>query len=315
LFVPAALRGSPQDSSPMMEAGGTKIQIRGSLVKIARLDGEKFLFTDDPASIVTELRKSRSRVDLFTFIQKVSQTTPKYSYPMEWDNLAVLPISTFDHWWNQQLGFKARNKAKQAEKKGVVIREVPFSDDLVRGIWEIYNETPIRQGRKFPHFGKDLETVHKEEATYLDRSVFVGAFLDDRLIGFIKLIWDYDGSQAGLLNIVSLIEQRDKAPTNALVARAVRICADRKTPFLVYSNFAYGKRTSDSLSDFKERNAFQRVNLPRYYVPLSPIGSVALRLGLHKKLAEHIPEWMIRRLREIRKSWLGKQMQSATEST
>jgi hypothetical protein len=201
---------------------------------------------------------------------------------MEWDNLAVLPVSTFDHWWNEQIGFKARNKAKQAEKRGVVLREVPFSDSLVRGIWEIYNETPIRQGRKFPHFGKAFESVYAEEATYLDRSVFIGAFFKEKLIGFVKLLWDADRSQAGLLNIVSLLEHRDKAPTNALVAQAVRFCAAQKIPYLVYSNFAYGKRKRDSLSDFKERNAFQRVNLPRYYVPMTLIGSAAFRLGLHK---------------------------------
>jgi hypothetical protein len=299
----------------MIDVAGTKVQVRGSLVKIARLDGEKFLFASDPASIIQSLREQGQRVDLFTFIQKVSEPAPKYNYPMEWDNLAVLPISTFENWWNEQLGFKARNKAKQAEKKGIVIRETPFSDELVHGIWEIYNETPIRQGRKFPHFGKDLDTVRREEATYLDRSVFVGAYLGSRLVGFIKLLWDVDGSQAGLLNIVSLIEQRDKAPTNALVAHAVRACADRKTPYLVYSNFAYGKRTSDSLSDFKERNAFKRVDLPRYYVPLTAIGAAALKLGLHKKISEHIPEWMILRLREIRKNWLHQQMQSAPEGT
>jgi len=299
----------------MIDIGGTKIQVRGSIVRIARLDGEKFLFADDPEAIIRSLRKQSSRVDLFTFIQKVSDTNPKYGYMREWDNLAVLPISTFDKWWNEQIGFKARNKAKQAEKKGVVIREAPFDDELVHGIWQIYNETPIRQGRKFAHFGKDLDTVRSEEATYLDRSIFLGAYLDGRLIGFIKLLWDYDGSQAGLLNIVSLIEHRDKAPTNALVAHAVRICADRNTPYLVYSNFAYGKRTRDSLSDFKERNAFQRVNLPRYYVPLTAVGSMALKLGLHKRISEHVPEWMILKLREIRKNWLHRQMQSAPEGT
>ena len=299
----------------MMEAGGTKIQVRGSLVKIARLDGEKFLFTDHPEAVMEDLRRSKARVDLFTFIQKVHETTPKYNFPMEWDNLAVLSISTFDQWWNEQIGFKARNKAKQAEKKGIVIREVPFSDELVRGIWEIYNETPIRQGRKFPHFGKELETVYRDEATYLERSVFVGAYLQNKLIGFIKVIWDFDGSQAGLLNIVSLVEQRDKAPNNALVARAVRLCAERKTSHLLYSNFAYGKRTSDSLSDFKERNGFRRVELPRYYVPLSPLGSVALRLGLHRSIREQIPEWLILKLREMRKSWLSREMQSAPEGT
>jgi hypothetical protein len=284
-------------------------------VKIARVDGEKFLFASDPDSIIQSFRSGGQRVDLFTFLQKVSDRTPKYKYPMEWDNLAVLPITTFDDWWNKQLGFKARNKAKQAEKKGIAVREVPFGNELVQGIWEIYNETPIRQGRKFAHFGKDLDTVYREEATYLDRSVFLGAYLGERLVGFIKLLWDYDGSQAGLLNIVSLVEQRDKAPTNALVAQAVRVCAERKTPYLVYSNFAYGKRTSDSLSDFKERNAFQRFDVPRYYVPITAIGAAALKLGLHKKISEHIPEWMILRLREMRKNWLHRQVQSAPEGT
>ena len=297
----------------MLQIDGINIQVRGSLLKVARLDGEKFLFTSDPESIVSGLRQHR--VDLFTFIQKVSDTEPQYKWPMEWDNLAVLPLTTFDEWWNKQIGFKARNKAKQAEKRGVVIREVPFSDELVKGIWEIYNETPVRQGRKFPHYGKDLETVYREEATYLDRSVFLGAYLDEKLIGFIKLLWDYDGSQAGLLNIVSLISERDKAPTNGLVAHAVRACTERQTPYLVYSNFAYGRRTRDSLSDFKERNAFKKVDLPRYYVPLSLVGRAALGLGLHKKLSERIPESAILKLRELRKQWYGRQLQVGQENS
>jgi len=299
----------------MIEILGKNIQVQGRFLRIARLDAEKFLFLDDPEPVIDRLRKSGSRIDLFTFMQKVSETSPKYRYPMEWDNLAVLPVSTFDHWWNQQIGFKGRNKAKQAEKRGVVLREVPFSDSLIRGIWEIYNETPVRQGRRFPHFGKDLETVHQDEATYLGRSIFIGAFLGDKLIGFVKLLWDVDRSQAGLLNIVSLLEHRDKAPTNALVAHAVRYCADQAIPYLVYSNFSYGKRERDSLSDFKERNGFQRVDLPRYYVPLTTLGSAAFRLGFHKKISERVPEPMIVKLRELRNSWYGRKLQSAPEST
>ena len=64
------------------------------------------------------------RVDLFTFLQKLSNTKPDFAYPMEMDNFAAIPISTFENWWTKQIGFKARNKAKQAEKKGVVLREV-----------------------------------------------------------------------------------------------------------------------------------------------------------------------------------------------
>ena len=299
----------------MIEVAGKQIQIRGSLLKVARLDAEKFLFVDDPAPIIEGLKKSSQRVDMFTFLQKVTDRSPKYAYPVEWDNLAVLPISTFDNWWNKQIGFKARNKAKQAEKRGVVTREVPFSEELVRGICDIYNETPVRQGRKFPHFGKDFKTIYEEEATYLDRSVFLGAYVDDRLIGFTKILWDSDRSQAGLLNIVSLIEERDKVPNNALVAQAVRFCAEQQIPYLVYSNFAYGKRKSDSLSDFKERNAFERVDLPRYYVPLTALGWSAYKLGLHKKIADRIPENLILKLRDLRSSWYQRSANYAQERT
>src|ERR1700692_4396852 len=144
-----------------------EIRVSGGLVRIARLDADMYHFLAEPEPMIEALRAARARVDLFTFTQTVIETKPKYSYPMEWENLAVLPVSTFEEWWEKQIGFKARNKAKQAEKKGIVLRETPFGEELVRGIWEIYNETPIRQGRRYPHFGKDLETVYREAATYL----------------------------------------------------------------------------------------------------------------------------------------------------
>jgi len=212
------------------------------------------------------------------------------------------------------LGFKARNKAKQAEKKGVVIREVPFDDKLVQGIWEVYNECPVRQGRPFTHFGKSLETVRKEEATWLDCSTFIGAFLDDKLIGFVKLVHDETRTQANLMNIVSMINQRDKAPTNALVAHAVRSCADRQIPHLVYSRFAYGKKQPDSVSDFKKRNGFQQIDLPRYYVPISSLGRAALKLSLHRSLTELVPEPVAAKIREIRNSWYNRKFHVETDA-
>jgi hypothetical protein len=294
----------------LIEIDGQKVQLEGKLLRVARLDAEKFLFLDNPEQIVEGLRRARSRVDIFTFMQKPSDPQPKYGFPMEWDNLAVLPVSTYEHWRNEQIGFKARNKAKQAGKKGVQIREVPLNQDLARGIWEIYNEVPIRQGRRFPHFGKDYETVFRESATYPDHSVFIGAFFDGRLIGFIRLLISTDNSQAGLLNIVALIEHRDKSPMNALVAFAVRLCADRKIPHLTYSNFSYGRRQRDSLSDFKERNGFQRLNVPRYYIPLTLFGWTAFRLGLHRKLSDRVPEFAIVKFRELRNAWYERHMQT-----
>ena len=81
-----------------MELCGKEIRIKGRIVRIASLDGEGYQFLEDPEAALTELRKSRTQIDLFTFIQKLSDTSPKYSYPLEWDNFASLRISSFDDW-------------------------------------------------------------------------------------------------------------------------------------------------------------------------------------------------------------------------
>jgi hypothetical protein len=282
---------------------GKDIRVKGQLVRIGQLEAEPFKYVDDPAQVLAGLRESRPRVDIFTFLQNPAETSSKYRYPMEWDNLAVLPISTYERWWTEQLGFKARNKAKQAPKKGVILRETPLDDALVSGIWEIYNETPIRQGRRFPHFGKSLDQVRSMSSTFPESSIFIGAYYEDKLIGFIKLTTDDNAKQAGIMHIVSMIRHRDKAPTNALVARAVQSCADRGISRLVYANFAYGKKERSSLSDFKERNGFSRVDLSRYYVPLTAIGWSAFRLGLHRKFLDRIPGPLAAKYRDLRSSW------------
>jgi hypothetical protein len=290
-----------------------QVRVYGRMLRIASLEADKYQFLDDPESVIKELRNCGERIDIFTFMQRLPETSPKYEYPVEMDNLAAITVTTFERWWAEQIGFKARNKAKQAEKKGVVLREVPFNEDLVKGIWEVYNECPVRQGVPFRHYGKDLQTVHRDEATFLDSSTFIGAFFEEKMIGFVKLVYDETRTQAGLMNIVSMISHRDKAPTNALVAQAVRACAERGVKYLVYSNFAYGNKQKSSISDFKERNGFQRIDLPRYYVPLTIIGSMAWRLGLHRKLKERVPESIAAKLREFREAWYSRKLQAPAD--
>jgi len=298
-----------------MKICGKEIRVEGRLVRMARLEADGYHFLDDPAPVLDGLRKSGIRIDLFTFVQKLPETSPKYPYPMEWDNFAVLPVTTFDHWWTHQIRSLPRNRARQAEKKGVVIREVPFDESLVRGIWEVYNESDVRQGMRNRHYGKDIETVYGDEATFLDSSIFIGAFLGDCLIGFAKLTWNETRTQANLMNIVSMIQHRDKAPTNALIAQAVRSCAERGIAYLVYQRFSYGKKQPDSLSRFKENNGFQQVDLPRYYVPLTRLGWAAFRLGLHHRFVDHLPESVAAKLRELRKAWYNRKFQSVMETS
>jgi hypothetical protein len=296
-----------------MKLEGFSFQINGSIVRIARLKGDKYTFPDDPEAVAAYLRNSRKRVDIFTFLQKLPDTLPTYAYFHEFDNLAVLPVTTFDNWWNNQIRSYPRNRARQAGKRGVVMREIPFGDELIHGICGIYNETPVRQGKKFPHYGMTPERAREYAGTFLDRSVYIGAFLGKEMIGFVKLTMDQSRTQAALVHILSKVQHKEKAPTNALIAESVRACAKLEVPFLIYEHFTYGNKVGDSLSHFKEVNGFERVGVPRYYMPLTSFGRLALRLGLHHRFAERIPESIGAKIRGVRKAWYELRFQTSEE--
>ena len=237
----------------------------------------------------------------------------RYGYMTDWDNLAALPVTTFDNWWKKQIDGKTRNMLRRAEKNGVSTRELCFDDALVEGISGIYNESRLRQGKAFSHYNKSLDTVRLENGTFVGRSVFIGAFLGDSMIGFAKVVANEDYRQAGLMQIVSMIRHRDKAPTNALIAQAIRSCEQRGIPYLFYSHFSYGRKQRDSLSDFKYNNGFRRVDVARYYVPLTMLGHAAIQLGLYRtRLVDVIPESVQAHLRKVRLLVRGRRV-AATE--
>jgi len=290
------------------------VRVRGRLVRVGSVESDGIDFPDDPATLLTTARSSANGVDVFTFAQTLPHTQPRFDYPMEWDNCAALSISTFDHWWTEQIDRKTRNMARKGEKKGLVVREIGFDDALVKGISDLYNESPVRQGKRFWHYGKDLETVRRENSTFLERSVLIGAFLEERLVGFLKLVVDKDGQQARVMQILSMVKHRDTAATNALIAQGVRSCAERGLPWMVYASFSYGKKQKDSLAEFKLSNAFERVEIPRYYVPLTARGTLALRLGLHHRLSERVPETILAKVRMIRSMWYDRKFQASREA-
>jgi len=295
-----------------MEVAGREIAISGRLIRVARFPAEIYEPPLDPVTMCDTLRSSDVHADLFTFLQKLPDTTPRYPYRMEWDNLAALRISSFDHWLRKEINTNARKALRIAETRGIVAREVAFDDTLMQGISAIYNESPIRQGRRFWHYGKDLDAVRRANGTFAERSVFIGAFCEGELVGFAKVVWDPHGDQAGIMQILAMIRHSDKRPSRVLIAQAVRSCADRGIGCLFYSGFTYGKKQSDGLRDFKQVNGFRRIDLPRYYVPLTLTGRIALRLGLHRPLRERVPEPVLARLRRVRRRWYERAPRIAT---
>ena len=253
---------------------------------------------ENPREFLDELKRSGLHADIFSFSQKIPDTTPRYHYHFEWDNWAVIPLTTFNDWWEKRLPQESRRNVRRAAKRGVVLKGAQFNDDFVRGIQNIYNETPVRQGRRFWHFEKDFDTVKMENATYLDRSEFLGAYLEDELIGFIKII--YHGEIATLIQIISKIEHQDKRPTNALIAKAVEVCSQKGIRFLVYTKFIYDGNQDSPLTEFKRRNGFEEMRYPRYYVPLTVKGVLAVHLGIHRGIRRLIPVPLLVSLKSLR---------------
>ncbi len=281
----------------------TAITVKGRMVRIASLTAEPYEDVADPEAVVRSLAASGTPADLFTFIQRPPDTVPKHSYPREWDNMAVLPVSSYEHWWTRQVNDKTRNLVRKAEKHGVVVRQVPFDAALWRGIADIFNETPVRQGRQFWHYGKDAETIRRENEEYADRSEYFAAFHGDEIIGFMRLV--HDPKLTNIMYILSKIAHREKAPNNALIAQAVRRCADTGRPNIVYAKYVYGKKGEDRLTDFKRHNGFRKIDVPRYYIPITLTGRVALQLHLHHGVQSVIPQRLYSHLVALRNSWYG----------
>lgn len=299
---------------PSASIDGRTVITTGRWIRIAAVQDEELVEGDaivDPKTFVAALKTSGLKADVFTFAQKMPDTTPRYPYQLEWDNPAVIPITTFSEWWERRAESSVRRAVRKAGKSGVVVKVAELDDAFVQGIVEIYDETPTRQGRSFWHYQKDADAVRHENATYPERSDLVGAYYGEELIGFLKIIYvDRIGS---IVQVLTKMKHFDKRPSNALIAKAVELCEQRGLAHLVYCSFIYNDPNS-SLTEFKRRNGFEQVLLPRYYIPLTLKGRLALYLRLHRGLAAHIPQALLVQLLKLRSRWYARRLPAATEA-
>ena len=232
------------------------------------------------------IEKLRERgIDVFTFLERTwssSIVNPPSTWIKTKDNIGLLEIKDYESWWSD-VGKKTRNMVRRAEKSGIRVTVVEPSEKLAEGIWKIYNETPIRQRRSFPHYGEPLEEV-KRKIFAPTNSTFIGAYFQEELVGFIVIL--YGSDVANVSEILSMQKHWDKAVNNALLAKAVEVCASKGEQWLRYGRFG----NHPSLDRFKENNGFVRFPLTRYYVSLTWKGRVAVRLGLHREFKDVLPQ-------------------------
>lgn len=282
----------------LLKVSDQKLIITGYYPKICQLKDEWYQDLNDAESFINTLIANRIRADVFTFIERPPTCTPNYSYYVEWDNVAAINLTNYDYWWQKQINSKTRALVRRAQKNGVYVKLVTFNDDLLKGIEEIYNEAPMRQGKPFWHYKKGLEYLKRVHETFLDKSDFLGAYYNEELIGFVKLV--YAGETANTMHIISKNSHRDKSVTNALVAKAVERSCEKGARYLVYDKYDYELGGSPSLLLFKRNNGFSKLEFPRYYIPLTKKGKIALKIGLHHGLIPILPKELVKYMLRIR---------------
>ena len=285
---------------PALQLDGVTIVTEGKWLKIASIHDEDWFEGDlvkNPESLIASIKNQQFDVDIFTFAERFA-TRAHFPYSTECDNIAVVPITSYKEWWEKRLPQETRRNVRIAAKRGVVVKVVPFNDELVRGILEIYNETALRAGRPFWHYGKSFDDVKRENSSYLERGVFLGAFHGAELIGFIKMV--KIGKVASIMQILAKNSHADKKTSNALIAKAVEVCANDHISHLEYCKYSYGNDEKSLLTEFKRRNGFERLNFPRYYIALNWKGALAMKLKLHLGLREILPCSVLALLLDIR---------------
>jgi len=264
-----------------------EIIVDGKYFKVGRINDEWYVDIIDPIEIIKKL-KCDKRADIFTFWERdpFLKKYADYKYRTELESVALLEIKSYQQWFSKQIDSKTRNMIRKAEKKGVKVNSVLLDDNFITGIESILNETPIRQGRYFPHYKKSFENIKNEIKTFEGNSIFLGAFYGNELIGYMKLVCEKD--IANIMQILSMVQHRDKAPNNALLAKAIEVCESKKINNLIYARWIEG-----SLGEFKIHNGFKKVDIPRYYVPISKYGGVIIRLNLHGGIKNRIPKKIV----------------------
>src|SRR5579859_2532834 len=121
---------------PVLNVNGDSVIITGKWFKTAAIHDEQWSEKEIeyPELYIDTLKRSRSqglKADIFTFTQKPSAPAPRYAYPLEWDSVAAVHLTSFQDWW-QSLPQETRKNVRRSQKRGVVVKIKEFHNDLIQ---------------------------------------------------------------------------------------------------------------------------------------------------------------------------------------
>ena len=295
---------------PSAQVLGRTVITTGKWPKVASVQDERLAereFSIGAASFIEALKQTGLKADIFTFAQKLPNTFPCIRFISNGTTWPSFQSLLFGLVGNGDTPRK-RNAVRKSAKVGVMVKQTELTDDLMTGIVKINNETPVRQGKPFWHFNKSFDEVKAENSTYPERSIFLGAYYQDELIGVVRMICA--GRIAHIALFLSMTKHHDKRTANAMIAKAVESCARAGMSHLVYGQYVYNDDES-SLTAFKRRNGFEQVLIPRYFIPLTWRGEIAMKLGLHRGFARRLPKPLLAELLRWRRRWYARRLNAS----
>ena len=124
-FVEIRVKGK-DTRVPTVQIAGQTVIAKGNRMKIASIRDEDVTegeLVKNPKAFVAELKKAGLRADVFTFFQRPPDVTPKFPLHFELENYAVVPVTTFEAWWEKlpqeaRKNFPARGETRRRGQGG-----------------------------------------------------------------------------------------------------------------------------------------------------------------------------------------------------
>lgn len=170
--------------------------------------------------------------------------------------VAIIEVPKSIDEYLKQIGAKSRNMNKKAEKFGVKCQEFNWNEYL-DDVYEINNSSTQRQGREMDSSYREYPNQVEYPKNSCFKIVHIGAFLDDKLIGYVEL---YIYNNFAMTNrILGHKEYLKYAVMNIMIKECVEYAIQNNIEYINYLTMQ--NRKNNSLSAFKNRVGFREYSL------------------------------------------------------
>lgn len=236
----------------------------------------------------------------FRFPEYLVSQDQEISHAYHASNRSRLNLSDYAHWEKKQIKKDVREGLRRANREGVSVERVAYSNLVVEVASEVFNETPYRQGRRFWHYGKSHEQLRQELAPLSAVSQYFLARKGSEYVGFAQIVPLPHRGSARSVHVISKAQHVRSRVSSALIQSIVAYCCDTKLTSFVYGRHIYSGNENSNLRKFKERHGFRNYEYKNYYVPVAPLGHAYLAMGLYQGLREMVPKPAIEFAKSIR---------------